>query len=222
MTGTECTQRTTRTPRPRERPVTRAVSQPRGEWVERTAETGRDGSAITPNIYVSPGPRSTNFSRLATDFPDSSAQPVICEPVLDHEDVEKFRNGVQEKERRRLICGRSSAILPPFSSSSRDCLHGDSQKRKKPGDKLASGGVYPRRLRWHAQDGGDKPRRSPCGANAQTKLPGPRARTLKSGKPGWRLRSASAVGYADLPVWPNHWTAIAFTQSRKVAAPLIR
>src|SRR5215475_4366496 len=30
--------------------------------------------------------------------------------------------------------------------------------------------------------------------NAKAKLPGPPARTLKLGKPGWRPRSASAVG----------------------------
>src|SRR5689334_12913302 len=32
--------------------------------------------------------------------------------------------------------------------------------------------------------------------NAQAKLPGPPARTLKLGNPGWRPRSASAVGSA--------------------------
>jgi len=35
-------------------------------------------------------------------------------------------------------------------------------------------------------------------AERSAKLPGPPARTLKLGKPGWRPRSASAVGSAQI------------------------
>ena len=36
-------------------------------------------------------------------------------------------------------------------------------------------------------------------AERSAKLPGPPARTLKLGKPGWRPRSASAPGYFSCP-----------------------
>ena len=70
MTGTECTHRTTRTPRPREGVAVRLPSlwMPLGEGVERTAKTGRDGSAITPNIYL-------DWVRMQQFFPVSPHIP---------------------------------------------------------------------------------------------------------------------------------------------------
>ena len=70
------------------------------------------------------------------------------------------------------------------------------QKRslKRIGDMLPWHGIHPRRIEWPQP-------------YAQAKLPGPPATTLKLGKPGWRPRSASAVGSArtiyDVPLPPK-------------------